>query len=393
MTSLLHQLGHRYQWSLLSILEENSGDGVIVGPRYMGPETVSQIPHTLRARSLFDPQFFLPNTARGKLQDYSFFPDVLSGGYSTTDWNTGIALDCASRCLEFQRAFGFSALVIPTRFYEGMPSEFIPNQENQFVIPFLQSIEGSRINLPVYLQLILTDQMLRDETYRTGILNWATSFPELDGIYLIYHVHNRQKQIGNIDFLMGLMNFIAALKNANMAVFVGYTNTESILLLCAGPDAVTMGSYENLRMFGLRSFEKENGSVTRGPNARVYIPRLMDWVDYQYIGAIGRVVGNIDEYIDDDNYRIRMFEPFYNWHFTKPEPYKHYFKSFTQQFQRIASSSDRELLENVAYECQQALEEFRVLRSSGIVFPPGNGGEHLASWMTVINLWRGDAYR
>jgi hypothetical protein len=391
MTQLLHQLGHQYQWNLQSHQNDHTGDGVIVGPRYMDPDKLSGIPYILRKQSFFDPQFFLPNSARGKLQKYSFFPDVLAGGFTTTEWSPVVSSECANGCVEFQRSMGFGSVVIPTRFYEGMPSDYISKQEHQFVTPFLACIGDLKLEVPVYLQLILTDQMLKDKPYREQILNWVTSFPEVSGVYLIYHVHNRQKQIGDIDLLMSLMSFISALKAANMSVVVGYTNAESALLLCAGPDAVTMGSYENLRMFNLRSFEEADGSVRRGPNARVYIPRLLEWVEYQYIGAIRRVVGDIDEYIGDDSYRMSMFEPKYNWHFTKREPYMHYFKSFTMQFQRLSSPTDGTLIDKVLAECQQAHNEFRNLREKGVVFPSGSGGEHIAGWITTINLWRREA--
>lgn len=388
MTKLLHQLGHRYQWSLTSIKEDSAGDGVIVGPRYMEPSKVADIPYSVRSRSIFDPQFFLPNTAAGKLREYSFFPDILSDGFSTSEWSIDSASECADRCLEFQLSMDFEAVVIPTRFYEGMPSNFITNQERQFVHPFLSSVERLGVDTAVYLQLILTDQMLKDRPYRTEILNWITSFPELSGVYLIVHAHNRTKQNADIDLLIGLLSFISALKRVGMCIVIGYTNTESLLLLCAEPDAVTMGSYENLRMFSLRAFENQDGSTPRGPNPRIYIPRLLDWVEYQYIGAIARVVSDLDDYIGNDTYRVRMFQSSYNWHFTKPEPYKHYFKSFSDQFYRLHSSSSDTLVDRVLAECRQAHNDFEMLREAGIVFPSGSGGEHVANWITAINLWR-----
>lgn len=389
MTQLLHQLGHRYQWSLSSIMEDNTGDGAILGPRYMEPAKLNGISESLRKTSLFDPQFFLPNTVVGKLKDYSFFPSVLSGSFSTTDWSVSSASDCAKRCIEFQSTNGFGGIIIPTRFYEGMPSNFTTNQESQFVCPFLNSIDSLNVKKPVYLQLILTDQMLKDKAYTTQILNWITSFPKLSGIYLIIYVHNRAKQIADVDLLIGILNFIRALKIAGMAVVVGYTNTESVLLLCADPDAVTMGAYENLRMFSLRAFEnQENDNRGHGPNARIYIPRLFDWIEHQYIGAISRVVENIDDYIGNDSYRMQMFEPTYNWHFAKSEPYKHYFKAFTAQFRQFARLTGTPLVDKVLTECQNAYNEFDRLRKSGIILPSGNAGEHIAAWITAINLWR-----
>ena len=384
---LYYQLGHQFKWSLESI--RNDGDGLIIAPRHMAPEKVQAIQTGLRRRSFFDPQFFLPNSARGKLAEYSFFPDILSGGFTTGEWNLEVARTCADRCLNFQRTLGFQALVIPGRFYEGMPSDFISDQEEQFVVPFLDSLRAAGgDDTPVFLQLILTDQMLKDDSYRTSILNWITSFQELDGVYLIYYVQKRQKQISDIDLLAALLQFIGDIKQSGLSIVVGYTNTESILLLCAGADVLTMGSYENLRIFSLRAFEEPQDRSMRGPTARVYVPRLLQWIEHQYIGAIQEVVGDIDEYLDDNEYRVRMFEPTYNWHFTKPEPYRHYFSSFGRQFQRLSTLRTSAIVDAVLDECRQAIQEFSNLSDEGVVFPPDSGGGHLACWVTAINLWR-----
>jgi hypothetical protein len=275
MTKILHQLGHRYQWSLNSIAEEQTGDGVIIGPRYMERANVQALPASIRRSAIFDPQFFLPQSSQGKLPTYPFFPQVIAGGFSTTDWDDNLQHRCSEACLLFQQECDFEYLTIPTRFYEGMPSDFIEKQEMHFVSPFLETASRLRLAKPLLLQLIVTDQMIRDEQYRADLLNWVTSYPEIQGIYLIYHIHNRRKQIDDIDFIISLLGFCVGLKAAGMKVFIGYCNTEAILLTCAGVDAVTVGSYENLRMFNTTAFEEKEDSVIHGPNVRVYIPRLL----------------------------------------------------------------------------------------------------------------------
>jgi hypothetical protein len=388
MTKIYHQLGHRYKWNLESYRSEQTGNGVIIAPRYIDITKVRDLPSEVRDSSIFDPQFYLPQSSKGKLESYSFYPHILSGGFSTGEWDDSTSKKCANDCLSFQIDCEFPELVIPTRFYDGMPTNFISNQEALFVTPFLESYVSRSISQPLYLQIILTDQMIKDESYRYSLLNWLTSYQEIDGIYLIYYVNNRPKQLIDIEFLLGLFEFISALKNANMAVYVGYTNTESLLLLCLGVDVITIGSYENLRMFSLKAFEESENKKMRGPNARIYIPRLMQWIDYQYLGAIKRIVNNIDDYVEDNMFRVAMFSPSYNWHFSKSEPYKHYFISFYQQFQRLAIKPRSQILDSLIEECQKAIEEFKFLESNGIVFAQESSGNHLSTWLTVLNLWK-----
>ena len=70
MTRIFHQLGHRYKWSIESLLEEGTGDGLIIPARYMERTKVVSLPEDLRARSIFDPQFFLPASTQGSLPTY-----------------------------------------------------------------------------------------------------------------------------------------------------------------------------------------------------------------------------------------------------------------------------------------------------------------------------------
>ncbi len=386
MTQLLHQLGHRYQWNLDCIQEENIGDGVIIGPRYMERSFVQNLPLELRKNSIFDPQFFLPSSGKGKLPTYPFFPQVVSGDFSTTEWDPEFAHQCAANCVDFQIACDFKHLVIPTRVREGMPSDYIEEQSISFVEPFINEIRSREIFQKKILQLTLTDQMLKDDLYRRDILNWVTGIREIDGVYLIYYLSSRRKQIFDIDFLYSVLLFISDLKKSGMIVLLGYQNTESILMLISNPDAVTMGSYENLRMFGLTPYQNQDDIQIRGPNARIYISRLLQWVEYQYIGAINRVINNPINFYHDNKYKLAMFEPTYNWNFSKPEPYRHYFLSFADQFYRLASFEDENRIDAIREECEQALREFELLEEKGIVFDSESGGRHLPAWITALNL-------
>jgi hypothetical protein len=369
-------------------VEQQTGDGVIIGPRYIERTKVQALQANIRQSAFFDPQFFLPQSSQGKLPTYTFFPQVIAGGFSTTEWNDDLQLRCSEACILFQQECDFKYLIIPLRFFEGMPSDFIEKQERHFVNPFLETAMRLHVTKPILLQLIVTDQMIREDQYRTDLLNWITSYPGIQGIYLIYHVHNRRKQIDDIDFIIPLLGFCASLKAAGMKVFVGYCNTEALLLVAAGVDAVTMGAYENLRMFNVTAFSEREDTVIRGPNARVYIPKLLQWVEYPYVGAIRRVVSNIDDYIEDNDHRVAMFSPTYNWHFTKPDPYMHYFVAFSRQLRRLCNLNGDARIDAILAECTQAISEYDRLYQEGIVFDTDSAGTHISRWITALNLWR-----
>jgi len=384
MTLLFHQLGHNYCWNIDS-LTDGIGDGVIIGPRYIERTKVVSLPAEIRQNAIFDPQFYLPNSSSGHLPTYPFFPQVVAGGFSTTDWNGELAHESATRCLTFQADCDFKYIIIPTRYTAGMPSDYIESQNNLFVEPFLKSYGEQKIDKPCLLQIILTDQMFKDDKYRRDILNWVTGITEIEGVYLIYPWPSKRKQIDDIDFLISVMSFIHSLKIAGMTVIVGYVNTESIIYLAAEPDAITMGSYENLRMFGLLPYQPKEDRKMQGPTPRIYVSRLLQWIEYQYIGAIIRSSKDGEAIFDDTEHKIIMFQPTYNWHFSKPDPYKHYFISFSRQFQRLISYNRHDRYEAIRSELQCAIRNFQTFDDSGIIFNLDSSGAHLAPWLTALN--------
>jgi hypothetical protein len=384
MTSLFHQLGHNYIWSIDSFCN-GVGDGIILGPRYMEMEKVIALPAWIRQQAMFDPQFYLPNSSEGFLSTYPFFPRVLARGFSTTEWTAELAYESAFRCLDFQAQMDFSSVVIPTRFTEGMPGSYIENQTQLFVDPFVQACREQNIQKPCLLQLVLNDQMIKDQDYRRNLLNWATGIEDLGGVYLIFPWSSNRKQIIDIEFLISVMTFVHHLKATGMTVILGYMNTESLLYLASDPDAVTMGSYENLRMFGIRPYQPKEEKTIRGPNARIYASQLLQWIEHEYLGTIIRSIPNGGALFDDNEHRLLMFEPSYKWHFSKPEPYKHYFSSFSQQFHRLITYTGHDRFDAIRYEVQRAIRNYRNLEDAGVVFNIDSSGNHLGPWMTALN--------
>lgn len=112
---IYHQLGFRFKWNLQSLEEDSTGDGVIIAPRFMKRDTVESLDDSIRQSAIFDPQFFLPRVPLGQLTTYDFFPQLVAGGFATSEYTPLIALESAKRCVEFQTTNNFRYITIPTR--------------------------------------------------------------------------------------------------------------------------------------------------------------------------------------------------------------------------------------------------------------------------------------
>jgi hypothetical protein len=112
---IYHQLGFRYKWNFDSLQQDQTGNGVIISPKFMERELVEGLAPELRTHAFFDPQFFVPEVARGKLVTYDFFPQVVSGGFDTEDYVENHGDEMARKCVEFQLAADFRYIIVPTR--------------------------------------------------------------------------------------------------------------------------------------------------------------------------------------------------------------------------------------------------------------------------------------
>lgn len=382
---IYHQIGHNHKWNFQSLKDDKTGQGVILSPRFLSPTDIVKQPPDIIRSSIFDPQFFLPDTALGKLSDYDFFPDSVADGFKTNDYSDSYAQESAERCVKFQIQNDFRYIVIPTRYSAGMPTSFIQSQQELFVTPFLEAINKQQSSQKVVLQLVLNDNMIKDKEYAADLLNWITGIDTLNGVYLIVEASPRSKQLADADLLFAMLTFIDALVQNQLEVILGYLNTESFLLSIASPQIITMGTYENTRTFNIRNFEVKEKTVQQGPTARLYVSKLLQWVSYPYIGAISRALTGETNFFDENRHQALMFKPSYRWHFSKPELYKHALLVFEQQLRNIGVLQGKERYEAVRSTIRNAMSYYAKIEAGGVVFDRDSSGEHLPAWLTAAN--------
>jgi hypothetical protein len=382
---IFHQLGFRYSWNFQSLENDNTGKGVIISPRHMDISFVEGLSNETKQAAIFDPQFFIPGTQKGKLSTYEFFPDVISNGFDTNEFVTSVAPECALNCLDFQIRNNFRYIVIPTRYIPGVPEDFIPFQQEQFINPFLEAISDQGVTDNVVIELVLNSHMLRNREFTADLLNWITGISSIAGIYLITELSPRSKQVDNVEFLNSILNFVHVLNENDLDVILGYLNTEAIILSVANPRIVTIGSYENTRMFNSDNFSEAEQGRKMGPKARLYFTKLLNWVDYDYLDAIQRVVQDQENFFDENEYQAMLFQPEYNWHFGKPEPYKHYFLEIYNQLNSLANIVGVDRYNAITEMINTAISNYSLLNERGIVFDSINGDSHLYRWQTAIN--------
>jgi hypothetical protein len=347
--------------------------------------TVLDDASVIKSASYFDPQFYVPDSQKIRLNSYDFFPERVTNGFSTADF-AARAYDAAAMCVDFQVDNGFRGLIVPARYYDEMITDYIEKQKAFSVEPFLSYIEKNGIKRDIFLTLPLTSAMIGDKRYRLQLLNWITSYPEISGVYLLLNYDEPLKQVCDMKKLVDYSDFILELASAELRTICGYCNTEAILWAILAPYAVTMGAYENTRRFSFDKFLDEESEI-RGPAPRIYFPKLLNWVRYETAMGIKEDFPELWEkiYTGTDALEELLQRPT-RPHFTKPGLYHHHFELISQQLEEIVSLPSVESRSEIVQKwIKQANDLYQLLLESGVLFHSDKNctGEHLPTWLRI----------
>lgn len=388
MLKVYHQLGYREKWNFEVFDDYNIGEGFIFSPVNYAQDKLQKLSLKYKNKGLFDPQCYFPdNNPRGQLATYNYFPQNICGidTCATIDILKDDACDkIAQECIDFQIVNGFEGILIPyKRYFVSNPYEVIEKNNEQFVKPFFKILDEKQKKLPIYLTIVIGEEQLKFKESRDEMLSWITGL-EIEGVYLIFQYNGSSKQIKDEDFLFSALLFIDILKKNDLKVIIGYTNTEALLYLIAEPDIVTIGSYENLRKFTQNRFI-ENPGGGRSPIARLYSNVLLNWIPAGIINSIREnFIDKFEKLFEDNNERPYKLSSEFNWHFTKPELYKHYFISFYNQIKSFPVKKE-ERIEYLVNLIDVAIKEYKDLN---IKFDSESNYDHLVIWKKVIERYK-----
>ncbi len=382
---IYHQCGHNTIWNIDSFCKDKIGDGLIFSPSDFEKEKVEKLDLKIKESSFFDPQYYLPKSDKKKLQTYNFFPNTfMNNDYSTVNYEEK-AYDDAYKCVEFQKNNSFNRIIIPCVYKENFTDKYLAIQKELYIIPFVSAIEKLNVNKPVFLTLILKDNYLFDKEIREEILSFATSFQAIDGIYIIPEHVETYKRVRDEKYLFELMKFIDKLRENELLVHLGYTDIEGFILSLSDITSISIGAYENTRCFSIEKF-KSNVGKRQGPNPRVFSAKLLQNVEYTYLAPLETLYDKYDELFEDNEYKIKLFEPTFQWHFTKPEIYKYYFCEYSKLLQELPGEYDARY-QFILEKIKESMIYYKEINDSGVLLDERSNGDHLIHWTNAINMY------
>lgn len=383
---LLHQVGHNSNWNINSFTEHKCGDGLIFSPVHQSMSQIDNYSNDLKIKSFFDPQFYLPNSQKKKLNSYPFFPEKISGGFITGDFSL-IALEAAKQCIQFQSEQNFDRFIMPARFFDQMIPDYTTKQDAYSVHPFLQELQNANVDKPIYLTLPITSHMIESSVYRTMLLNWVTSFPEINGLYLIVANDRPTKQIQSTDFLNSYLEMLRELKSVGLDLVLGYSNTESLVYSLIDNCEFTFGTFENTRMFSVDKFVVTD-EERRGPKARIYLPGLLNWVQFSQAKEIKQTSPELWEklYVPTTFAEAALnapVEPTFN----QSDLYYHHFTCFYEQFCTLRELTSVDRYHKLRQWIKDAMVLYEEISQLPVDIEKHGNGDHLQPWLDSINYY------
>lgn len=389
MLSLYHQVGHNANWNIDALQNDASGDGLILSPVHQPSNKIDDLSHDTKIISFLDPQFYLPNSKKKKLHTYNFFPERVSGGFKTIDYSAHAA-ESAKLCVDYQIDNDFDRIIIPARYFDQMDPGYTKKQEAYTLGPFLEYLGSLKSNKPIYFTLPLTSHMISNPNYREGLLNWLCKFPEINGVYVFVADERGTKQVQDKAYLYNYMSFLYELKQAEFELTIGYQNTESILFSLLGDCVITMGSFENTRMFSIDKF-LDSDDERRGPKARIYLPGLLNWVQF---GQAKQIMDDFPDlwkriYVPTDYADAVLagpIEPTFN----QSPLYKHFFSNFSGQINTLKPLSIQDRFNTLKTSIKIAIDNYSEIESRMFDFEKHASPDHLQPWLDAINKYYRD---
>ncbi len=251
--SAYHQMGHHSE-NLLSDKHLNHFSGAILSPvNYNEQETVVQVSSGVENGRqfdwVFDPQLYYPKSERGKLQEWSYFPnDVDTVDLTASSWWEHLLEEYVNTCLRLPITSACSPAIAPRVF-----SNQYYVQMTELGTIFAKALRDTDVSP---LQTVLVS--LADLSVSTRALEVASiiSRTSAERIYLVIVSDTEpRRELSNPEEIKGIMKLIRVLADSGIEVVVGYCAGDLVLWKEAGAKTCATGKFFNLRRFTSSRFD------------------------------------------------------------------------------------------------------------------------------------------
>lgn len=254
--SAYHQMGHDSE-NLLWTAELAQFRGAILSPvNYDQAKVTGQIEWArdrANFETLFDPQLYVPNSERGCLREWPYFPtDVDTADLASDAWWNRILDTLVGVCVEIRPTAVCSPVVLPVTY----PDDYFARMIN-IGDQLCARLEGTNLR-PIQSAVVGLPELATSG--RPMAIASILSRSRTNHIYLVLvSLTEPRREIAEVEEIKGAMRLIGALRAAGVEVTVGFSSSDVVLWKAAGATNCATGKFFNLRRFTRTRFEEPRG--------------------------------------------------------------------------------------------------------------------------------------
>jgi hypothetical protein len=254
--SAYHQMGHDSE-NLLWAEELSQYRGAILSPvNYSQTKVADQIDWARGQdgfETVFDPQLYVPNSERGCLREWPYFPaDVDTADPASGGWWSDIVNALVDVCALIRPTAVCSPVVLPGTYSDEYFAQMVD------VGDLLSSRLASTNLRPIQTAVVGMAELATEG--RPMAVASILSRSRTNHIYLVLVSQQEpRRELSEVEEIKGAMRLISALRGSGVDVTVGFSSSDVLLWKAAGARHCATGKFFNLRRFTRTRFEEPRG--------------------------------------------------------------------------------------------------------------------------------------
>ena len=257
--AVYHQMGHNGE-NLLNDKSLIGYAGAILSPVNYGISRITSQIKSLQTPAfefIFDPQLYYPNSQRGQLNDWPYFPsEVDTADISSKAWWNAFNKNLIIDLQQILPKSVCSPAVVPKVFTDDYALKTV-----DICSDLIKKLYGSSIDVIQTVIVRFSDLSQPDYAHHISSIYSNT---KANRIYVIFLTDiNPRRELTDDASLNGCIRFIRLLEKAGLKTIIGYCSTDIVLWKFAGASSCATGKFFNLRRFSPARWQEpqEGGGV------------------------------------------------------------------------------------------------------------------------------------
>ena len=253
------------------------GEGtVILSPRDLEPEQLPRFSkelHRINGETLLDPQFYLPRSDHHRLTKHGYWPN----DYETSAFPSAGQTEMLDRLIELNEELGTSHFIVPGLRAASIDDVWLDSQ-NRFY-----EASTALTNKPLLVTICLSEYAIRNEDQITKLLSVCEQLQAF-GYYLMIEPPANSYLVDDPIWLAHILDLCASLKRQGSKVIYGCGNHQQLILSCAAIDAISSGTWLNVRSFVPDKYRTKIGKDDQSRRATwYYCPQTLTEYKLPYV--------------------------------------------------------------------------------------------------------------